>query len=329
MLLSGSRNERHRRASLRLAGVLLWICFAHVCASLPAGNRCPRHIDCAHEGRQFCKPGSSHCGPCLPLLEENDEGRCVRKRHHHHGKIMSYPNLDEEIDYLIEKQQVSVTKPKQPKQQVSPAQIDAKSRLNDPKQKQRTQGRPSSEVLSNTTKTTDPPASARPNIPTPQPRTTRVGDRLGPIARPVPRKDGLIVILISICVTVGTVAMIVAAFCYVRLQKESRLAQKVDYPAFGGGGNPPTTANGTSMGDKTLAQSAQMYHYQHQKQQMLSMGKHKPEQKAPDSEVTSDEDEVGGDFTVYECPGLAPTGEMEVKNPLFDDSTLHYQGTHK
>lgn len=27
-------------------------------------------------------------------------------------------------------------------------------------------------------------------------------------------------------------------------------------------------------GDKTLAQSAQMYHYQHQKQQMLSMGKY-------------------------------------------------------
>lgn len=26
-------------------------------------------------------------------------------------------------------------------------------------------------------------------------------------------------------------------------------------------------------GDKTLAQSAQMYHYQHQKQQMLSMEK--------------------------------------------------------
>lgn len=35
---------------------------------------------------------------------------------------------------------------------------------------------------------------------------------------------------------------------------------------------------------------------------------HKPEQKAVDSEVTSDEEEVGGDFTVYECPGLAPVG---------------------
>jgi hypothetical protein len=29
------------------------------------------------------------------------------------------------------------------------------------------------------------------------------------------------------------------------------------------------------------------------------------------------DDEV--DYIVYECPGLAPTGEMEVKNPLFQD----------
>lgn len=83
---------------------------------------------------------------------------------------------------------------------------------------------------------------------------------------------------------------------------------------------------------------------------------HQPEQKGTDTEVTSDEEEVGGGFTVYECPGLAPvsmqtpetpqndfwlvvlfivnnlssqTGEMEVKNPLFDDSTPDYQGNPK
>lgn len=89
------------------------------------------------------------------------------------------------------------------------------------------------------------------------------------------------------------------------------------------------------MGDKTLAQSAQMYHYQHRKQQMLSVGQsvlfyrffiysssppatscdlitlfpsrsHKQEQNTREPEMTSDEEEVGGDFTVYECPGLAP-----------------------
>ena len=40
------------------------------------------------------------------------------------------------------------------------------------------------------------------------------------------------------------------------------------------------------------------------------------------SDAANSEDEEG-DYTVYECPGLAPTGgEMEVKNPLFfDDPT--------
>nr|CAI5867719.1 unnamed protein product [Callosobruchus analis] len=37
------------------------------------------------------------------------------------------------------------------------------------------------------------------------------------------------------------------------------------------------------------------------------------------SEAESDEENEEGDYTVYECPGLAPTGEMEVKNPLFQD----------
>lgn len=39
------------------------------------------------------------------------------------------------------------------------------------------------------------------------------------------------------------------------------------------------------------------------------------------SDVESDDDNEEGDYTVYECPGLAPTGEMEVKNPLFLDET--------
>uniref|UniRef100_A0A3Q2USB6 Neural proliferation, differentiation and control, 1a n=1 Tax=Haplochromis burtoni TaxID=8153 RepID=A0A3Q2USB6_HAPBU len=130
-------------------------------------------------------------------------------------------------------------------------------------------------------------------------------------------------VIISVCVVVGMVAVILATVSddAHRFQKESHLAEKVDYPAFGGAG--------VSMGDKTLAQSAQMFHYQHQKQQMLSMGNHKPEQKVSETEGTSDEEEVGGDFTVYECPGLAPTGEMEVKNPLFDDSAVPYQGNAK
>lgn len=74
-------------------------------------------------------------------------------------------------------------------------------------------------------------------------------------------------------------------------------------------------------GDERLAHSAEMYHYQHQRQQMLCLERHKDPAKELES-ASSDEENEDGDFTVYECPGLAPTGEMEVRNPLFDHSTL-------
>ena len=57
-------------------------------------------------------------------------------------------------------------------------------------------------------------------------------------------------------------------------------AGEVDYPAYGVTGPATTAAACTkgpsigggagSPGDRKLAQSAQMYHYQHQKQQMIA-----------------------------------------------------------
>ncbi|KAM4647603.1 neural proliferation differentiation and control protein 1 isoform 2-T2 [Amazona ochrocephala] len=138
-------------------------------------------------------------------------------------------------------------------------------------------------------------------------------------ASPIPSSDDVVLGLIVMCTLAGLSALVVAGVCWCRLQKV-RLAQKVDYSAQRVAS--PLPYDKISPGDKTLAQSAQMYHYQHQKQQMLSMEKHKEEPKLPDS-ASSDEENEDGDFTVYECPGLAPTGEMEVRNPLFDDSSLH------
>ncbi|XP_026029882.1 neural proliferation differentiation and control protein 1-like [Astatotilapia calliptera] len=243
-------------------------------------------------------------------------------------KIKAY-DLDEEIDFLhsiIERQEVLEMKQQTTrKQSKHPVAIisgtDRKNSKTDAsKHKKKIQGIMLSESLNIST------AAPSSNAATPQPWTADVEGRAGPIPVPAPMADTVIIIIISVCVVVGTVAVILATVCYIKFQKESHLAEKVDYPAFGGAG---VSASGTSMGDKTLAQSAQMFHYQHQKQQMLSMGNHKPEQKVSETEGTSDEEEVGGDFTVYECPGLAPTGEMEVKNPLFDDSAVPYQGNAK
>ncbi|XP_008178323.1 neural proliferation differentiation and control protein 1 [Acyrthosiphon pisum] len=109
--------------------------------------------------------------------------------------------------------------------------------------------------------------------------------------------------------------------CY-RMQKNSKAAADIEYPAYGITG---PNKDMSPTGDRRLAQSAQMYHYQHQKQQIIAMETNssvKESRCGLVSDPDSDDDNEEGDYTVYECPGLAPAGEMEVKNPLFlDDNT--------
>lgn len=50
------------------------------------------------------------------------------------------------------------------------------------------------------------------------------------------------------------------------LSKKAKAAADVDYPAYGVTG--PTI---DTSGDRKLAHSAHMYHYQHQKQQIIAM----------------------------------------------------------
>lgn len=55
---------------------------------------------------------------------------------------------------------------------------------------------------------------------------------------------------------------------FYRLHNKSKAAADVEYPAYGVTG-PNKEISPT--GDRRLAQSAQMYHYQHQKQQIIAM----------------------------------------------------------
>lgn len=116
----------------------------------------------------------------------------------------------------------------------------------------------------------------------------------------------------------ATVGLIAVGIGWYNLQKHVKNASDVEYPAYGVTG---PNKDASPSGDRRLAQSAQMYHYQHQKQQILAMESRPPvgERHGSVSEVDSDEENEEGDYTVYECPGLAPTGEMEVKNPMFQD----------
>ncbi|NXH65827.1 NPDC1 protein, partial [Hydrobates tethys] len=267
---------------------------------------CPRSLDCALQRREFCLPGSGACGPCLPLFQEDDHGRCVQKQLSPSGRT-SVP-LEEEIDFLADvlaRQEAARSHPlRDGKPRTTPVPTGSRQRV--------------ANVLREGLLQRGPAGSrAAATLPT---STTAVVQKYPVEASPIPSNDNMVLGLIVVCTVAGISALTVAAVCWCRLQKEVRLAQKADYSAQRAAS--PLPYDKISPGDKTLAQSAQMYHYQHQKQQMLSMEKHKEEPKLPDS-ASSDEENEDGDFTVYECPGLAPTGEMEVRNPLFDDSSLH------
>ncbi|NXK95214.1 NPDC1 protein, partial [Formicarius rufipectus] len=261
---------------------------------------CPRSLDCALQRREFCPPGSGACGPCLPPFQEDDHGRCVPKQFSPSGRT-SIPSLEAEIDFLADvlARQEAPPLPSPAATLVPEDSIQhVASRL---REGQLQRGRAGTAVAA--------------TLP-----TTATVQKYPVEASPIPANDNMVLGLIVVCTVAGISALIVAAVCWCRLQKEVRLAQKADYSTQRAAS--PLPYDKISPGDKTLAQSAQMYHYQHQKQQMLSLEKHKEEPKLPDS-ASSDEENEDGDFTVYECPGLAPTGEMEVRNPLFDDSSLH------
>lgn len=92
----------------------------------------------------------------------------------------------------------------------------------------------------------------------------------------------------------------------IRLHKKTKAAADVEYPAYGVTG--PNKDISPSTGDRRLAQSAQMYHYQHQKQQIIAMENrsNNGDRNASLTDVESDDENEEGDYTVYECPGLAP-----------------------
>lgn len=134
------------------------------------------------------------------------------------------------------------------------------------------------------------------------------------------RNDTLFLMIVGSCSVIGTVGLIAAAVFWFNIQKRAEAATDHDYPSYGMSGMNPNgskLSSGSAISDRKLAHSAQMFHYQQQRQQMMAQEKAHLDTKPLHSEE-SDEDAPGvGDYTVYECPGLAPTGEMEVRNPLF------------
>lgn len=135
--------------------------------------------------------------------------------------------------------------------------------------------------------------------------------------------DVYLLAVIAGCAVAAVSGLALTGVCWYRLHKKVKAASDVEYPAYGVTG--PAKEKSGPPGDRKLAQSAQMYHYQHQKQQMIAserMGSDQPGGNGGGGSEGESEDECEeGDYTVFECPGLATAGEMEVRNPLFNDQT--------
>lgn len=86
----------------------------------------------------------------------------------------------------------------------------------------------------------------------------------------------------------------------------------------GRGGNANTF--GGEKGDESLAYKAQLHHYQQTKQKIIGEQAGAGSCDVDASDKSDDEGDLEHNFSVYECPGLAPTGDIEVQNPNFVES---------
>uniref|UniRef100_M3YH76 Neural proliferation, differentiation and control 1 n=1 Tax=Mustela putorius furo TaxID=9669 RepID=M3YH76_MUSPF len=264
-------------------------------ASFLDAAACPGSLDCALKRRARCPPGAHVCGPCLQPFQEDPQGHCVPRTRRLVGESLPRPRLEDEIDFLAhelarqEPRHSMLTAQPQPEAGQRPLEPAATLGLSE-----RRQG-----------PDLGPPSTR--GAPAPTPHTSlgspvsSVPVHVAPLEPRGGRGDGLALVLVVACSVAGAAALALAALCW------SRPDPRRPLPA--------------QPGDQRLAQSAEMYHYQHQRQQMRCLERHKEPPQELES-LSSDEENEDGDFTVYECPGLAPTGEMEVRNPLFDHSSL-------
>ncbi|XP_004412883.1 PREDICTED: neural proliferation differentiation and control protein 1 [Odobenus rosmarus divergens] len=308
-------SPRHLRLlRLLLSGLVLGAALRGASAGRPDAAACPGSLDCALKRRARCPPGAHVCGPCLQPFQEDQQGLCVPRTRRPVGASLPRPRLEDEIDLLAQE----LARQEPPRHSTLTAQPQ-------PEARQRQLELAATLGLSERRQGPDlGPPSTR-GAPAPTPHTSlgspvsSVPVHVAPLEPRGGRGDGLALVLVVACSVAGAAALAVAALCWCRLQRDARLTQKADYAAQQAPGSPATP--GISPGDQRLAHSAEMYHYQHQRQQMRCLERHKEPPKELES-LSSDEENEDGDFTVYECPGLAPTGEMEVRNPLFDHSSL-------
>lgn len=70
----------------------------------------------------------------------------------------------------------------------------------------------------------------------------------------------------------------------------------------------------TDSVDDSLAKAAHLHHYEQTKQKIIGSDNGINNDEQSDDEADLEE----ANFSIYECPGLATSGDLEVKNPNFE-----------
>ncbi|CAH3033764.1 unnamed protein product [Pocillopora meandrina] len=124
------------------------------------------------------------------------------------------------------------------------------------------------------------------------------------------------------CSVAGIAGLALAGYCWYKLHTTAKAVSEAEYSSYGA-----TKQGGqVSQGDHKLDYSAEIYHYQQTKSQLSALEKASGVKGGIKGETLDDDDNSDEgddeDYTVYECHGLAPTGDMTVVNPLFSDQEV-------
>jgi len=133
----------------------------------------------------------------------------------------------------------------------------------------------------------------------------------------------LFLAVVTVCVVAAVVGVVGGGIYWHGLQKQRAAAEAAEYPHYAPTGplarGKVRQRGAAPMGDKANAYNAQLHHYQQTKAKIISGDGVMPH-RAPEAEESDEEEDVNN-FSVYECPGLAPTGDIEVNNPNYFETS--------
>ncbi|XP_062978382.1 neural proliferation differentiation and control protein 1-like [Elgaria multicarinata webbii] len=315
-----------------LSKAIRWLGFFAVLiatgANWEADPLCPARykLNCLLRRRLGCGPdGAPSCGPCFPNYEEDSGGDCVPKKVPKQESKTKTQKRPKDLPGLIRSLLAKHEKGLQPPsiETPLPGMTEMFEPPNSPTPFPSLTPFPTSVPTNVSYSASSSPVPSQLYEGTPFSAATVPGrvkvdfkQRSRPPATSL--NKAVTLTLVVMCTVTGVSGLVVAAICWYRLQKEVRLAQKMAYTAPRG--SQYRYHQPSAYMDSRLAESCQVHHYQHQKKLLTGEDRESPK---PEVQLSTESETENGDYTVFECPGLAPSGEMEIHNPLFDTSTLH------